>query len=103
MNPGIHAGRAGQPPDDPSGKLAATQSSSAGRPAPSVAQARRLYAAEQAEQTEEALKYIELARNAEANGKPNVAKVYYQNAARRASGPLREQIRERLHALGASP
>ena len=85
---------------DPSAqKLAAAQSSSAGRAVPSVAEARRQYAAEQAKQHGEALAYLERARNAEATGKPNVAKVYYQMAARRASGKLREQITARLEAL----
>ncbi len=88
--------------DDPTRKLAAARSSSAGRPAPSVAEARRLHAAEQAAKDQEALKYIELARNAEANGKPNVAKVYYQNAARGATGELREQIISRIQALNSA-
>jgi len=88
--------------DDPTRKLAAARGSSAGRPAPSVAEARRLHAAEQAAKDEEALKYVELARNADAVGKPNVAKVYYQNAARQASGELREEILARIEAL-ASP
>ena len=91
------------PTDEPTRKLAAARNSSAGRPAPSVAEARRLHAAEQAAGNEEALKFIELARNAEANGKPNVARVYYQNAARGASGELREQILARIQALDAPP
>jgi hypothetical protein len=93
----------GAPADEPSRKLAAARASSAGRPAPSVAEARRLRAAEQAAKNEEALKYIELGRNAEAKGKPNVARVYYQNAARRASGPLREQVLSRIQALEPPP
>ena len=64
-----------------------------------MADARRLYAAEQAEEHGEALLYVERARNAEAKGKPNVAKVYYQMAAQRASGQLREQVLARLNAL----
>jgi hypothetical protein len=87
------------PPDEPTRKLAAARTSSAGRPAPSVAEARRLHAAEQAAKNEEALKFIELARNAEANGKPSVAKVYYQNAAGRALGELRDEILARIRAL----
>ena len=93
---------ASPPADEPTRKLAAARSSSAGRPAPSVAEARRLHAAEQAAKDEAALKYIELARNAEANGKPNVAKVYYQNAARGATGELREQILSRIQALNSA-
>ena len=89
--------------DEPTRKLAAARASSAGRPAPSVAEARRLHAAEQAKQDAEAEVYVELGRNAEAKGKPSVAKVYYQMAARRASGALRDQVLTRLDALKASP
>jgi len=85
--------------DGPARKLAAARASSAGRPVPSVAEARRLHAAEQAGEKSEALAYLERGRNAEAIGKPNVAKVYYQMAARRASGNLRDQILARLNAL----
>jgi len=102
IGPGTPLAQAAEPTDDPTRKLAAARSSSAGRPAPSVAEARRLHAAEQAAKDEEALKYIELARNAEANGKPNVAKVYYQNAARGATGELREQILGRIQALNSA-
>ena len=90
------------PSDEPSRKLAAARGSSAGRPAPSVAEARRLHAAEQAAENDVVLKYVELARNAEANGKPNVAKVYYQNAARGASGELRKQILGRIQTLDSA-
>jgi hypothetical protein len=83
------------------GKLPAGQSSSAERPAPSVAEARRLHAAEQASESEEAKAWIERARHAESVGKPNVAKVYYRMAARSATGPLREQIQKRLTELGS--
>jgi hypothetical protein len=86
-------------PDEPTRKLAAARASSAGRPAPSVAEARRLHAAERTDKKDEALVYEELGRNAEAKGKPNVAKVYYQMAARRSSGELRQRILTRLDAL----
>jgi hypothetical protein len=83
------------------GKLTAARPSSAERPAPSVAEARRLHAAEQASQNDAALAWVERARHAESVGKPNVAKVYYQWAARRATGRLREQIDGRLAELGS--
>jgi len=94
---------AGNAADEPARKLSAAQASSAGRAVPSVAEARRLYAAEKTEQDGEALVYLERGRNAEAKGKPNVAKVYYRMAANRASGKLREQVLEQLEALEASP
>ncbi|HUT94624.1 MAG TPA: hypothetical protein VMY37_34530 [Thermoguttaceae bacterium] len=97
-------GKPAVPPSDaPTRELVAARGSSAGRPAPSVAEARRLHAAEQAAENEAALKYVELARNAEAAGKPNVAKVYYQNAARGATGELREQILGRIQTLDSPP
>ena len=85
--------------DEATRKLIAARASSAGRPAPSVAEARRLHAADETDQEHDALVYEELGRNAEAKGKPNVAKVYYQMAARRASGELRQRIQTRLGAL----
>ena len=87
------------PLDESARKLAAARASSAGRPAPSVAEARRMHAAEQAGQNTEAMQYLERARNAEATGKTSVAKIYYQMAARRASGELRAEILDRLQAL----
>lgn len=83
-------------PAGPAGQL---QASSAGRAAPSVAEAIRLRAAEEASQDGQALKYMELARSAEEAGKPSVAKLYYQMAARRASGELKTQILARLNDL----
>jgi len=88
-----------RPLDESARKLATARASSAGRPAPSVAEARRLHAADQAEQNAEAMQYLERARNAEATGKANVAKIFYQMAARRASGELRAKILDRLQAL----
>lgn len=73
--------------------------SSAGRAAPSVAEARRLHAQEQAELEAEARSWYERGITAERAGKANVAKTYYQMAARRASGPLREEILARLTGL----
>lgn len=51
---------------------------------------------------EEALKWLERGRTAEASGKTNVARVYYQMAARRATGDLKDQIAVRLEAVGGS-
>lgn len=97
------AATADKPQDAASQKLAAAQSSLAGRPAMSVAEARRLHQAEQADERDEVLNYVRRAKAAEAAGKPNVAKIYYQMAVRRASTPLRQQIRARLSVLEASP
>lgn len=78
----------------------AGQESSAARGAMSVAEARRLHAAEQGQQEGEVLILVERGRNAEATGKPNVARIYYETAYRKAPASLRQQIRSRLDALG---
>ncbi len=83
-------------PADPVGQL---QASSAGRAVPSVAEAQRLRAAEKASQNNDAMRYVELARGAEESDKPSVARLYYQMAARRASGELKSQILVRLDEL----
>ncbi len=105
----IGPGSSSQPPvpgDADAGqmqRLTEAQASSAGRPALSVAEARRLHAREQAEQNEEARVWVDRGRVAEAEGKPNVAKVYYHMAARRASGELRKEILARIESLRSPP
>ncbi len=83
-------------------RLAQAQASSAGRPAPSVAQARRMHQADEGQQRQQALAYLQRGRNAESVGKSNVARIYYQMAARRAAGPLRDEILGRLRQLPQS-
>ena len=56
-------------------------------------------AARQATRTEEADSYFARGQQAEADGKPNVAKIYYQMAARRATGELKQQVQARLDAV----
>jgi len=84
------------------GRLSAAQASSAGRPAPSVAEARRLHDQEQASGDEELQALMERARAAEDDGKPGVAKIYYQMVARRATGDLKTQALARLDAIGGT-
>jgi hypothetical protein len=80
-------------------KLAAAQSSSAGRAVPSVAEARRLRQLEEAVDNEQAQVLYEQGLTAEEGGKPGVAKIYYDRALKNASGELREQILARVKAL----
>ena len=80
-------------------KLAAAQSSSAGRAVPSVVEARRLRQLEQAAQNGEAAVLYERGQTAEDGGKPGVAKIYYNRALKLASGDLRKRILARLKAL----
>lgn len=55
--------------------------------------------ARRAARSSEAEAYFAQGRQAEADGKPGVAKIYYQMAARRASGDLKPQIQARLDAI----
>jgi len=80
-------------------KLAAAQAGSAGRPVPSVADARRLHQAEQKAQNNEARVLLERGLTAEDDGKENVAKIYYRMALKRAAGQLQQQIQARLDTL----
>jgi len=93
-------------PEDegPAGRLAAAQESTAGRPAPSVAEARRMRAQEEGTGQEEVKALFERGLAAEEAGKPGVAKVYYQQVARRASGELKDRALARLDELrGTAP
>jgi len=69
------------------------------QPASSVSDLRRELAREQLTRDEEAASFFERGRAAEEAGKANVAKIYYQMAARRASGGLKDQIAARLESL----
>ena len=80
----------------------AAQESTAGRPALSVAEAKRLHQQEQAAATGEMAALMERARALEEDGQPNVAKIYYQRIAKHASGELQQQARSRLYELQGS-
>jgi hypothetical protein len=80
-------------------RLSAAQESSAGRPAVSVAEAKRLHEQELAQGNGEMEALMERARALEEDGKPNVAKIYYQRVAKHASGELQQQARTRLYEL----
>ena len=56
-------------------------------------------AARQATRAEEADSFFARGQQAEADGKPNVAKIYYQMAARRATGDLKQQVQARLDVV----
>ena len=77
----------------------AADQDSTGPTAMSVAELRAKHEREQRARSEEARKWFQRGQNAEASGKANVARVYYQMAARRATGPLQDQIAARLDAL----
>ena len=83
-------------------QLFAAQESSAGRAAPSVAEARRLHDLEKTAGAADLGALMERARTAEEEGKPGLAKIYYQMVIKRASGDLKSQARARLVALGGN-
>ncbi len=68
-------------------------------PVASVDALQQRHAQQAVQQRQEVLTLLEKARQAEANGKAGVAKVYYHMAARRADDVLRPQIEARLQAL----
>ena len=68
-------------------------------PGSKVAAEERTARARRATRSAEAESYFAQARQAETDGKPGVAKIYYQMAARRASGDFKQQIQARLDAL----
>ncbi len=80
------------------------QPASAPRPtsgplAKSVAQLKAERAGEQQARVAEAQRLFERGKSAEAKGKPNVARIYYQQASRRAQGPLQEEILAQLRLV----
>jgi hypothetical protein len=72
-------------------------------PVASVAELRRQNEVKDAAQQEEALALVAKGRQAEAAGKLNVAKIYYQMAARRADEALRRRIDQHLATLPQEP
>jgi hypothetical protein len=78
----------------------ATPSGAGGPPTMSVAQARAERQRQQATRADEAADFFRRAQEAEEAGKMGVAKIYYQMAARRATGELKGQVTDRLDAIG---
>ena len=91
--------RAANPAQAAAERLSAAQESSAGRPALSVAEAKRLRQQETAAADGEMAALMERARALEEDGKPNVAKIYYQRVAKHANGELQQQAQTRLYEL----
>lgn len=69
---------------------------------PSVAQARRLHAAEQGGDRAKALADLQRGTFAEKDGRLGVAKAYYQNALGNAPNDLKAEIRRRIESLEAA-
>ncbi|HUT92339.1 MAG TPA: hypothetical protein VMY37_22785 [Thermoguttaceae bacterium] len=80
-------------------RLDAATQGSAGPMAKSLAELRAEHEREQQARQGEAAKWLQRGRQAESAGKANVARVYYQMAARRATGPLKDQVAARLDTV----
>jgi len=83
--------------------LALAQESTAGQPAPSVQEAKRLRAAEQAKEHAEARVWFERGLSAEQAGNLGAAKAYYHLASRRADDALKREIHQRIAAIREPP
>ncbi len=86
-------------PDPWAQRLAAGEESTSGQAVASVEEIRRRQAAAAQTRATEAQNFFERGRKAEAEGKANVAKIYYQMVARRDSGTLKDEAIARLEAL----
>jgi hypothetical protein len=87
---------------DPAARaLASSHTSTAGQPALSVAEARRLHEAETRGQNSEAQDWFDRGQTAEEAGNRAAAKIFYGMAFRRASGALKETVQARLSLLRA--
>jgi hypothetical protein len=86
--------------DSTTAKLAAARQSSAGQPAASIAQIRKQQSSDDKAQSQEIQSLLDQGQKAQAAGKPQVARIYYQQAASRASGPLKQQAEAALRSLG---
>ena len=84
-------------------RLDAATEGSAGPMAMSLAELRAEHQREQQARQDEAEKWLERGRQAESAGKASVARVYYQMAARRASGELKAEVASRLAAVSGTP
>jgi hypothetical protein len=87
------------PGDEARQQLDAAQKSTAGRPALSVAEAKRLHQHEQTAGDDEMAALMVRAQALEEDGKPNVAKIYYQRVAKHGTGDLQQQAQKKLYEL----
>jgi hypothetical protein len=73
--------------------------SSAERPVPSLAEAKRLHEMEKQAAEDEILSLMKRAAEAEEDGKPQVAKIYYRMVVKRAQGELKQTVQRRLQEM----
>ncbi|HEY2881471.1 MAG TPA: hypothetical protein VGJ15_03545 [Pirellulales bacterium] len=80
-------------------KLAAAKTSSAGQPAAGLQQIRQQQTAADDATSKEAQSLLKQGREAQAVGKLQVARIFYQQAAKRATGKLLEDVQEAQRSL----
>lgn len=88
--------------DAAGGRLTASQQSTAGRPAMSVAEAQRIRQAETAQVDSEAQRLLERGKHAQADGNLSVARTYFKMALNRASPSLRQEILGQIASLSTA-
>jgi hypothetical protein len=98
-NIAAHVVLASVPPDEFSRDLAVAQQSTAGRPVAGVAELRAQQAAADEAANAELQAILARAEEAKSLGKPNVARIYYQQLARRATGDLKQRAIDELKAI----
>jgi hypothetical protein len=99
---GSSAAAAARSIDPAAQALASSQTSTAGQPALSVAEARRMHEAETRGQDSEAQSWFDRGQTAEQEGNPAAARIYYGMAFRHASsGSIKATIQARLSLLRA--
>lgn len=86
-------------PSQSGGGGGAATDSTANRGDVSVSEIRRQQAEEDAAKRAEVEALIEQGRGFEERGKPGVARIYYQQAANRATGELQRSLREKVQSL----
>jgi hypothetical protein len=90
---------AAAPQDEFARDLATARQSTAGRPAAGVAELRAQQAAADEAANAEFQAILARAEEAKSLGKPNVARIYYQQLARRATGDLKQRAIDELKAI----
>jgi len=100
MDQAILAEAAAKRGNSAAGLAGAAGEGSRGEAFESVAVIREQNIAAAAQNVREAAAYLAKARQAEAEGKLSVAKIYYQMVVRRDAGSLKEQAQGRLAAIG---
>lgn len=91
--------RLGPSRETDAGSVAAPSASTAERGDLSLAEIRRARQAELAQQDRALAELVDKARGAEQSGKRTTARIYYEQAARRAQGDAKRELEEKIRAL----